>query len=157
MLWLHLGDPMHVDIFAQDLPLVVPQQLINCTVDVLKPGDAGEQDEYIVLMVVVHRLDRRAQRQASTDLEQHRVAPLQRARDVRDQLAKLCERVEVTPSSCGAANLRPIKRALTAGFFPNAARLQRSGDGTWRAVARNAGNAPVAVALDNQGKVTETR
>ncbi|OAA33329.1 DEAD-like helicase [Moelleriella libera RCEF 2490] len=55
---------------------------------------------------------------------------LTRARDVRDQLSKLCDRVEVAPSTCGgAANLRPIKRAVTAGFFPNAARLQRSGDG----------------------------
>ncbi|PHH71201.1 hypothetical protein CDD80_5443 [Ophiocordyceps camponoti-rufipedis] len=54
---------------------------------------------------------------------------LTRARDVRDQLAKLCDRVEVSPSTCGAANLGPIKRAITAGFFPNAARLQRSGDG----------------------------
>ncbi|KAG9255660.1 P-loop containing nucleoside triphosphate hydrolase protein [Emericellopsis atlantica] len=53
---------------------------------------------------------------------------LTRARDVRDQLAKLCERVEVTPSTCGASNLPPIKRAITAGFFPNAARLQKSGD-----------------------------
>ncbi|KAL7810273.1 P-loop containing nucleoside triphosphate hydrolase protein [Trichoderma aethiopicum] len=53
---------------------------------------------------------------------------LTRARDVRDQLAKLCERVEVAPSTCGANNLRPIKRAITAGFFPNAARLQKSGD-----------------------------
>ncbi|KAF4457295.1 Pre-mRNA-splicing factor ATP-dependent RNA helicase cdc28 [Fusarium albosuccineum] len=53
---------------------------------------------------------------------------LTRARDVRDQLAKLCERVEVAPSTCGASNLRPIKRAITAGFFPNAARLQKSGD-----------------------------
>ncbi|OAA56838.1 ATP-dependent RNA helicase DHX8 [Cordyceps fumosorosea ARSEF 2679] len=62
---------------------------------------------------------------------------LTRARDVRDQLAKLCERVEVAPSSCGAANLRPIKRAITAGFFPNAARLQRSGD-SYRTVKSNA-------------------
>lgn len=53
---------------------------------------------------------------------------LTRARDVRDQLAKLCERVEVTPSSCGAADLVPIRRAITAGFFRNAARLTRSGD-----------------------------
>jgi pre-mRNA-splicing factor ATP-dependent RNA helicase DHX16 len=52
---------------------------------------------------------------------------LTRARDVRDQLAKLCERVEVAMSSCGAANMVPIKRALTAGFFPNAARMQRDG------------------------------
>jgi hypothetical protein len=33
--------------------------------------------------------------------------------------------------------------------------LQRAGDGTWRAVARDQRNAPVAVALDNQGNVTQ--
>ncbi|KAK2807039.1 hypothetical protein FQN50_005613 [Emmonsiellopsis sp. PD_5] len=53
---------------------------------------------------------------------------LTRARDVRDQLAKLCDRVEVTVSSIGASNLAPIQKAITAGFFPNAARLQRGGD-----------------------------
>ncbi|KAI1381041.1 P-loop containing nucleoside triphosphate hydrolase protein [Hypoxylon crocopeplum] len=61
---------------------------------------------------------------------------LTRARDVRDQLAKLCERVEVAPSSCGASNIEPIKKALTAGFFPNAAKLQRSGD-SYRTVKNN--------------------
>lgn len=61
---------------------------------------------------------------------------LTRARDVREQLAKLCERVEVSQSTCGASNLRPIKRAITAGFFPNAARLQRSGD-SYRTVKNN--------------------
>jgi hypothetical protein len=35
--------------------------------------------------------------------------------------------------------------------------LSRTADGTWRAVARNASNAPVVVALDSQGKVSETR
>jgi hypothetical protein len=35
--------------------------------------------------------------------------------------------------------------------------LTRGTDGTWHAVARNPGNTPVAVALDNQGKVVETR
>ncbi|CEL01525.1 Putative mRNA splicing factor RNA helicase [Aspergillus calidoustus] len=53
---------------------------------------------------------------------------LTRARDVRDQLAKLCDRVEVTVSSGGSNNLIPIQKAITAGFFPNAARLQRGGD-----------------------------
>jgi pre-mRNA-splicing factor ATP-dependent RNA helicase DHX16 len=53
---------------------------------------------------------------------------LTRARDVRDQLAKLCDRVEVTITACGASNLPPIQKAITAGFFPNAARLQRGGD-----------------------------
>lgn len=61
---------------------------------------------------------------------------LTRARDVRDQLAKLCERVEVAPSTCGASNIEPIKKALTAGFFPNAAKLQRSGD-SYRTVKNN--------------------
>ena len=51
------------------------------------------------------------------------------ARDVRDQLARLCDRVEVSAtSSAGANNLAPIQKAITAGFFPNAARLQRGGD-----------------------------
>jgi pre-mRNA-splicing factor ATP-dependent RNA helicase DHX16 len=53
---------------------------------------------------------------------------LTRARDVRDQLAKLCDRVEVTVTSAGANNIIPIQKAITAGFFPNAARLQRGGD-----------------------------
>ncbi len=55
---------------------------------------------------------------------------LNRARDVRDQLARLCDRVEVTTagSTAGANNLPPIQKAITAGFFPNAARLQRGGD-----------------------------
>jgi pre-mRNA-splicing factor ATP-dependent RNA helicase DHX16 len=61
---------------------------------------------------------------------------LTRARDVRDQLAKLCERVEVTTSTCGAADLVPIQKAITAGFFPNAARLQRGGD-SYRTVKNN--------------------
>ncbi|KAM0720973.1 hypothetical protein Q7P37_003258 [Cladosporium fusiforme] len=61
---------------------------------------------------------------------------LTRARDVRDQLIKLCDRVEVAPSSCGASNIQPIQKSITAGFFPNAARLQRSGD-TYRTVKNN--------------------
>jgi pre-mRNA-splicing factor ATP-dependent RNA helicase DHX16 len=61
---------------------------------------------------------------------------LTRARDVRDQLAKLCDRVEVSLSSCGASNLPPIQKAITAGFFPNAARLQSGGD-TYRTVKNN--------------------
>lgn len=53
---------------------------------------------------------------------------LTRARDVRDQLARLCDRVEVNISTAGSTNLIPIQKAITAGFFPNAARLQRGGD-----------------------------
>lgn len=53
---------------------------------------------------------------------------LTRARDVRDQLAKLCDRVEVTITTVGTNDLVPVQKSLTAGFFPNAARLQRGGD-----------------------------
>ncbi|KAL8679537.1 MAG: hypothetical protein Q9186_004183 [Xanthomendoza sp. 1 TL-2023] len=53
---------------------------------------------------------------------------LTRARDVRDQLSKLCDRVEVTITSVGAADLVPIQKSIVAGFFPNAARLQKGGD-----------------------------
>ena len=76
---------------------------------------------------------------------------LTRARDVRDQLAKLCDRVEVSLSSCGSSNLVPIQRAITAGFFPNAARLQRSGD-TYRTVKNN-----MTVHLHPSGVLLESR
>jgi len=54
---------------------------------------------------------------------------LTRARDVRDQLARLCDRVEVDPNkTCGgASNIQPIQKAVCSGFFPNSARLQRDG------------------------------
>ncbi|KAI4101866.1 MAG: hypothetical protein L6R37_004741 [Teloschistes peruensis] len=61
---------------------------------------------------------------------------LTRARDVRDQLAKLCDRVEVTIDSVGANDLVPIQKSLVAGFFPNAARLQKGGD-SYRTVKNN--------------------
>ncbi|KAK0755007.1 P-loop containing nucleoside triphosphate hydrolase protein [Schizothecium vesticola] len=56
---------------------------------------------------------------------------LTRARDVRDQLAKLCDRIlEGSTSTCGGvSNIRPVLRALTSAFFLNAARLNRGGDG----------------------------
>lgn len=60
---------------------------------------------------------------------------LTRARDVRDQLAKLCERVEVVLSTCGTEQM-PVKKALTAGFFPSAARLDRGGQ-SYRTLKKN--------------------
>ncbi|KAF2134510.1 P-loop containing nucleoside triphosphate hydrolase protein [Dothidotthia symphoricarpi CBS 119687] len=51
---------------------------------------------------------------------------LNRAREVREQLEKLADRVEVPPSSCSSDDVA-IRKAITAGFFPNAARLQRDG------------------------------
>ncbi|KAI0041985.1 pre-mRNA splicing factor [Auriscalpium vulgare] len=52
-----------------------------------------------------------------------------RARDIRDQLAGLCERVEVVVESNPNTNdITPIQKALTAGYFYNTAQLQKSGD-----------------------------
>ncbi|KDQ11123.1 hypothetical protein BOTBODRAFT_177594 [Botryobasidium botryosum FD-172 SS1] len=54
---------------------------------------------------------------------------LSRARDIRDQLAGLCERVEVViESNPNTTDIIPIQKALTSGYFYNTARLQKSGD-----------------------------
>jgi pre-mRNA-splicing factor ATP-dependent RNA helicase DHX16 len=48
---------------------------------------------------------------------------LSRARDIRDQLAGLCERVEVVIESNPNSNdITPIQKALTAGYFYNTVR-----------------------------------
>lgn len=80
---------------------------------------------------------------------------LTRARDVRDQLARLCDRVEVDPNkTCGGqSNIEPIQKAITAGFFPHSARLQRDGQ-SYRAVKN--GQVvyihPSGVLMENQPK-----
>ncbi|KAJ2498249.1 hypothetical protein GGH96_004453 [Coemansia sp. RSA 1972] len=52
-----------------------------------------------------------------------------RARDLRDQIIGLMERVEIIPESNPNPNdTDPICKAITAGFFYNCARLQKSGD-----------------------------
>ena len=49
---------------------------------------------------------------------------LSRARDIRDQLAGLCERVEVVIQSNPNTNdITPVQKALTAGYFYNTVRL----------------------------------
>ncbi|KAJ3514194.1 hypothetical protein NLJ89_g2513 [Agrocybe chaxingu] len=54
---------------------------------------------------------------------------LSRARDIRDQLAGLCERVEVVIQSNPNSNdISPIQKAITSGYFYNTAQLQKSGD-----------------------------
>ncbi|CAE6442663.1 unnamed protein product [Rhizoctonia solani] len=54
---------------------------------------------------------------------------LSRVRDIRDQLAGLCDRVEVVIQSNPNSNdITPIQKALTSGYFYNTARLQKSGD-----------------------------
>lgn len=66
------------------------------------------------------------------------VRSLNKARDVREQLEGLCERVEVNVSlssspssssaSSSAADVDSICKALTAGYFYNTAKLSKSGD-----------------------------
>ncbi|TPX49811.1 hypothetical protein SeMB42_g00606 [Synchytrium endobioticum] len=59
---------------------------------------------------------------------------LKRVRDVRDQLVGLMERTEVPlVSNPNPADTVPMRKAITAGFFYNTSKLQRSGD-TYRTV-----------------------
>ncbi|XP_027338668.1 pre-mRNA-splicing factor ATP-dependent RNA helicase DEAH1-like isoform X2 [Abrus precatorius] len=53
------------------------------------------------------------------------VRSMKRARDIRDQLAGLLERVEIELTS--NADLDAIKKSITSGFFPHSARLQKNG------------------------------
>mmetsp|Transcript_3318 Transcript_3318/g.6866 ORF Transcript_3318/g.6866 Transcript_3318/m.6866 type:complete len:873 (+) Transcript_3318:227-2845(+) len=52
---------------------------------------------------------------------------MKRARDVRDQLENLAERAEIDIVSCGNEGVEGIRKAFTAGFFANAAKLSRTG------------------------------
>ncbi|XP_065629546.1 pre-mRNA-splicing factor ATP-dependent RNA helicase DEAH1 [Quercus suber] len=54
------------------------------------------------------------------------VRSMKRARDIRDQLEGLLERVEIEVTS-NESDLEPIKKAITSGFFPHSARLQKNG------------------------------
>lgn len=52
-----------------------------------------------------------------------------RVRDIRDQLAQLCERVEIfVDSNPNSSDILPIQKAICAGYFQNTGRLNRSGD-----------------------------
>ncbi|KAK9375734.1 P-loop containing nucleoside triphosphate hydrolase protein [Lipomyces chichibuensis] len=53
-----------------------------------------------------------------------------RARDVRDQLSRLCDRVGVKLSSAGTQEngVVNIQKSITSGFFVNTARLTRNGE-----------------------------
>ena len=53
---------------------------------------------------------------------------MRKARDVREQLEGLCERVEVDHTISDPDNIEAILKAITAGFFYNTARLGKSGD-----------------------------
>jgi pre-mRNA-splicing factor ATP-dependent RNA helicase DHX16 len=63
------------------------------------------------------------------------IKSLNRVRDVRDQLVRLCERIEVDLST--SSDHIAIKKAITAGYFFNVGRLDRSGESYH--VAKNGG------------------
>jgi pre-mRNA-splicing factor ATP-dependent RNA helicase DHX16 len=49
---------------------------------------------------------------------------LSRARDIRDQLAGLCERVEIViESNVNSNDITPVQKAITAGYFYNTVRI----------------------------------
>ena len=53
------------------------------------------------------------------------VRSLNKARDIREQLEGLCERVEV--EMCSTQEVEPVCKAITAGYFYNTAKLARDG------------------------------
>ncbi|GAC94707.1 pre-mRNA splicing factor [Pseudozyma hubeiensis SY62] len=62
---------------------------------------------------------------------------LARVRDVRDQLAQLCERVELTPeSNADPSDISGIQRSILAGYFMNTARIQKGGE-AYRAIKQS--------------------
>ena len=56
---------------------------------------------------------------------------MKRARDIRDQLVGLMERVEITLESCGDEDV-PLRKAITAGFFYNVAQLTKPSEGQYK-------------------------
>ncbi|KAI5330170.1 hypothetical protein L3X38_029568 [Prunus dulcis] len=54
------------------------------------------------------------------------VRSMKRARDIRDQLEGLLERVEIELVS-NLSDYETIKKAITSGFFPHSAKLQKNG------------------------------
>lgn len=60
---------------------------------------------------------------------------MSRARDVREQLEKLCDKVEVKLVS-DRKNSNSIRKAILSGFFYNVARISRDG-GTYKTIKKN--------------------
>ena len=55
---------------------------------------------------------------------------MKKARDIREQLTGLCERVEIEPVS--SQDIDDIRKAITSGFFFNCARVSGPGGGRKR-------------------------
>jgi len=86
------------------------------------------------------------------------------AEDTTDQGAVKLEKVEVTGSRIkrldveGPTPVTVISRdQIEKSGYTSVRGLQRGADGIWHARALDSRNAPVTVALDNQGKVTQAQ
>ena len=58
---------------------------------------------------------------------------MKRARDIREQLAGLMERVEITLDTCGDDDV-PLRKAITSGFFYNVGQLSKPTEGLYKTV-----------------------
>jgi hypothetical protein len=58
---------------------------------------------------------------------------MKRARDIREQLVSLMERVEITLESCSDDDV-PLRKAITAGYFYNVAQLSKPSEGAYKTV-----------------------
>jgi hypothetical protein len=58
---------------------------------------------------------------------------MKRARDIREQLVGLMERVEIQLESCGDDDV-PLRKAITSGFFYNVAQLTKPAEGAYKTV-----------------------
>uniref|UniRef100_A0A7S0PU62 RNA helicase n=1 Tax=Asterionellopsis glacialis TaxID=33640 RepID=A0A7S0PU62_9STRA len=56
------------------------------------------------------------------------VKNIKKARDIREQLEGLCERVEIDQTASKPDDTDAVLKSITAGFFYNTAKLGRSGD-----------------------------
>jgi hypothetical protein len=63
---------------------------------------------------------------------------MKRARDVRDQLVGLLERVEIELTSA-MDDTEKVRKAITSGFFYHTANLQKYADGVGRGRRRGRG------------------
>jgi pre-mRNA-splicing factor ATP-dependent RNA helicase DHX16 len=70
---------------------------------------------------------------ACTQSARVQIRTMKRARDIREQLAGLMERVELALESCGDDDV-PVRRAVTAGYFYHAAQLSKPADAAYKTV-----------------------
>lgn len=56
------------------------------------------------------------------------VKSMKKARDIREQLQSLCERVEIDHNTSIPDDFEPVLKSITSGFFYNIAKLCRTGE-----------------------------